>query len=88
MLYKVEYPETFNDDSNVVSPFNVLLPETVKLPILNIVRDVKSFIANVVTLDKLFKFTSLLVIAIFIAVISIGAGGEPPPPPPPPVKAL
>ena len=32
--------------------------------------------------DRLFKLITLLVIALFIAPISVGGGGSPPPPPP------
>ena len=88
-------PDTFNDDYNVVFPFNTLIPDTVKLPISNTERDVKLFIYpkivvvvlfkllidNVDAVDKLFKLISLLIIALFIADTSIGAGGVPPPPP-------
>jgi hypothetical protein len=106
VLFNVEYPDTFNDDINVVlfnveypdtfkADNNVEFPDTVKLLILNIVRDVKSFIYpnivvvvlfkllidNIDDVDKLFKLFSLLVILKLIPETSTGSGGLPLSPP-------
>ena len=93
LLFNVVKPLTFKDDinvalfNNVVNPLtfkadnNVEFPDTVKLPILNIVRVVKSFMYPNILVVVLFKLFSLLVILELIPETSTGAGGLPLPPP-------